>query len=118
MLRPRCKAVQTPPLVDMCAPNFTWRNEMRTCGQKWPGARPKPLQAFGLGQELRHSSQESTSGPAIQDAMIEAQGHIRLHHRDKFSSRLVPVRDAMRSTHTQYQRLLGQGYRRGPSQTE
>src|SRR5438876_9183421 len=82
---PRRNAFQTPPLIDMCAPNFKRVKNSKTheCAVS---------QCFRLVQQHGHTRQQASRRAAVEHAMVETECQVRFGHRDEFSWLLARAR--------------------------
>src|SRR3954471_14720881 len=105
MAMPRCSAFQTPPPVDICAPNFTCQ-------------KPVASQLFRLVQQRGDAGEQPARRTTIEHTMVEAERKICFHHRDELAFLLVPTRHQPPRPHAQHNGLFRQRNRRRPRQTE
>src|SRR5262245_62065177 len=111
---PRWSAFQTPPAVDMCAPNFTKQARSSSATV----ADPCTSEFVRFTHQRSNTRQQSTGRTAIEHPMIETQRQIRFGDRYKLALLFVPTRDAATRAQTQHQRLFGERNGCGQRQTE
>src|ERR1035441_2418401 len=79
---------------------------------------PVSLELFGTGEQVSDAGEQAAGRAAIEDAMIETEGHVGFHGGHELALRRVPIRHAPGRAHAQHEGLLGQRDRRGPGEAE
>src|ERR1019366_5631506 len=76
------------------------------------------LELFGTGEQLSHAGEQTASRAAIEDAMVETEGHVGFHGGHELALRRVPIRHAPSRAHAQHKGLFRQWDRRRPGEAE
>src|ERR1043166_6008143 len=98
-----------------CAVSRAGRSASPSAGAPVEGAFTSfTLERLWLSQQLRHTREQATGRPAVEDAMVEAERDVGFHYRHELTFFRVPLRHTARSAHAENKGLSRKGTGRPP----